>query len=134
MRTYSELSRLHSLEDRFEYLSLDGEVGYATFGYDRWLNQSFYRSREWRNARSFVIARDAGCEMGLEGFPIGGPPHIHHINPLTLEDIEFATDALLSPDNLISVSRRTHNAIHFGDRSQLPWTPVDRAAGDTRLW
>lgn len=72
--------------------------------------------------------------MGLEGFPIGGPPHIHHINPLTLEDIEFATDALLSPDNLISVSRRTHNAIHFGDRSQLPWTPVDRAAGDTRLW
>jgi hypothetical protein len=134
MRTYTELCRLQTLEDRYEYLALDGEVGYATFGFNRWINQNFYRSREWRSTRSFVIARDLGCEMGLEDYPVAGPPQIHHINPLTLEDIEYATDNLLSPENLVCVSRRTHNAIHFGDRSQLPWVPTTRVSGDTRLW
>lgn len=134
MRTYSKLSRLDTLEERFDYLVLDGEVGYATFGYDRWVNQSFYRSREWRDIRNFVIARDNGGEMGLADFPIAGPPTVHHLNPITLEDIEFATDNLINPENLISVSRRTHNAIHFGDRSQLPLVPLPRSVGDTRLW
>jgi hypothetical protein len=134
MRTYTELSQLPTIEERFDYLVLDGEVGYATFGYDRWVNQGFYRSREWKDARSFVIARDLGCDMGVPDFPVRGAPHIHHINPITMEDLEFATDALFSPDNLVCVSRKTHNAIHFGDRSQLPWVPAARAAGDTRLW
>lgn len=134
MRTYSELSTFGTLDERFEYLVLDGEVGYATFGYDRWLNQSFYKSREWKDARRYVIARDYGCEMGLQEFPIGGPPHIHHLNPITLEDIEGATDNLFDPENLITVSHRTHNAIHFGDRSHLPWLPAERTVGDTVLW
>lgn len=134
MRTYTELSQLSSLQERFDYLALDSEVGYATFGFNRWLNQSFYRSREWKDARRFVIARDMGCEMGHEDFPISGAPQIHHLNPITMEDLEYATDALFSPDNLVSVSHRTHNAIHFGDRGQLPWVPIVRAAGDTRLW
>lgn len=134
MRTYSELITLDSLEARFEYLALDSDVGYATFGYNRWINQNFYRSREWKEARSFVIARDLGCELGVGDFPIAGPPQVHHLNPITLEDIEFASDGLLNPENLISVSHRLHNSIHFGDASQLPTVLVPRKAGDTRLW
>lgn len=134
MRTYTELSQLPTIEERFNYLVLDGEVGYATFGYNRWINQNFYRSREWKLIRRHIIARDLGGEMGLEDFPIRGVPQIHHINPITMEDLELATDALLSPENLVAVSRRTHNAIHFGDQSQLPWVPTSRTAGDTILW
>ena len=134
MRTYSELSELKTLDDRFDYLSLDGEVGYATFGYDRWVNQSFYRSREWRDIRNYVILRDEANEMGLYDYPVSGPPQIHHMNPITLEDIEFATDNLINPEYLICVSRRTHNAIHFGDKSQLVRVPVARSVGDTSLW
>lgn len=134
MRTYSDLSRLTTLDDRFDYLSLNSEVGYATFGYDRWANQGFYRSREWKLARNYVIVRDAGHDMGLPDYPIGGPPQVHHMNPITFEDIEGATDNLLDPEFLVSVSLRTHNAIHFGDSSQLMRVPLDRAAGDTHLW
>lgn len=134
MRTYSDLSVLETLDERFEYLNLDSEVGYATFGFDRWANQTFYHSREWKQARSFVVARDEGNDMGLPDYPISGPPHIHHLNPITLEDIEFATDNLFDPEYLITVSRRTHNAIHFGDASQLLRVPIERTAGDTRLW
>lgn len=134
MRSYSELTTLDTLNERFDYLSLDGEVGYSTFGFDRWMNQSFYRSREWRDVRNFVIVRDDGYDMGILDFPISGPPHIHHMNPLTLEDIEEATDNLLNPEYLVCVSRRTHNAIHFGNKEGLPKEPVVRTAGDTHLW
>lgn len=134
MRTYSKLSKLDTLDERFDYLVLRGELGSSTFGYDRWINQSFYRSREWREARNYVILRDEGNEMGLLDYPIAGPPHVHHMNPITLEDLEHATYNLFDPEYLICVSQRTHNAIHFGDRSQLPRAPVARSAGDTRLW
>jgi hypothetical protein len=134
MRTYRDLSLLETLDERFEYLSLDSEVGYATFGYDRWANQSFYHSSEWKQARSFVIARDEGNDMGLHDYPISGPPHVHHLNPLTIEDLECATENLFDPEFLITVSLRTHNAIHFGDRTHLPRSPVARASGDTNLW
>ena len=134
MRTYDELSRLDSLDDRFNYLSLNGDVGSSTFGYDRYINQQFYRSREWRSVRNFVIVRDLGNDMGLFDFPIQGAPQVHHMNPLTLEDFETASDNLMDPEYLISVSHQTHNAIHFGDRSQLVRGPIVRMAGDTRLW
>jgi hypothetical protein len=113
---------------------LDGEVGYATFGSARWVNQGFYRSKEWRDVRNFVIVRDEGNDMGIFDFPVSGSPHIHHMNPVTLEDIEYATDNLLNPEYLVCVSQRTHNAIHYGDHSLLPRVPVARSAGDTRLW
>lgn len=134
MRTYSELSTLETIDERFNYLSLQSDVGQATFGYDRWVNQTFYRSKEWRDIRNFVIVRDEGNDMGIFGLLIPGSPHIHHMNPVTLEDIENLTDNLLDPEYLISVSRRTHNAIHFGDDTQLPRDPIVRAPGDTSLW
>lgn len=134
MRTYSDLLRLDSLEDRFDYLSLKSNVGNSTFGYSRFVNQQFYHSREWRSVRNFVIVRDEGCEMGLLDFPVRGAPQIHHINPLTLRDFEDATDQLMDPEFLITVSQKTHNAIHFGDRSQLPRDLIARVAGDTSLW
>jgi hypothetical protein len=134
LRTYSDLSQLETLDDRFDYLVLDGEVGYATFGYARWVNQGFYRSKEWKQIRSYVITRDEGNDMGVYDFPVAGAPHIHHMNPVTLEDIEYATDNLLNPEYLICVSQRTHNAIHYGDQSLLPRVPLARTAGDTRLW
>lgn len=133
-RTYTELSQLGTIEERFDYLALDGSVAQLTFGYDRWVNQSFYRSKEWRDVRDHVIVRDDGWEMGLFDYPIAGSPRIHHMNPLTLSDIEGATDNLLDPEFLISVSHRTHNAIHYGDRTHLPRGPVVRTAGDTRPW
>lgn len=134
MRTYSEFCELETLDERFEYLALTANVGDSTFGYDRWLNQTFYRSKEWRSIRNFVITRDEGNDMGLYGLPIAGSPHIHHMNPLTPYDIEHATDNLLDPEFLITVSKRTHNAIHFGDHTQLPIGPIVREPGDTTLW
>jgi len=134
LRTYSKLSKLDTLDDRFDYLVLGGEVGQSTFGYSRWVNQGFYKSKDWRDARNFVIVRDEGHDMGLLDYPFSGPPQIHHMNPLTIEDFEYATDNLLDPEYLICVSHHTHNAIHFGDRSLLPQDPVVREAGDTRLW
>jgi hypothetical protein len=134
IRTYTDLSCLHTLEDRFEYLALPGDVAQSTFGFDRWINQSFYHSREWRDIRSEVIVRDNGCDMALPDFPIAGSPRIHHMNPLSLSDIEDATDNLLDPEFLISVSHRTHNAIHYGNRTHLPRSPTVREIGDTRLW
>lgn len=133
-RTYSELELLETLEDRFEYLVLRGRVGEDTFGFDRWINQQFYRSREWKQIRHYVIARDDGFDLGSFDVPIVGAPHIHHMNPLTVRDIENATDNLLNPEFLISTSLRTHNAIHYGDKSLLPRPFVERSPGDTRLW
>jgi hypothetical protein len=134
MRSYSELVSYSTFEDRFRYLSLRGQVGEATFGSDRWLNQQFYTSRQWRNLRDFIIVRDEGCDMGVPGYEILARPIVHHINPLTVDDIVQGTDAALDPENLILVSHTTHNAIHYGDASLLPKPYVPRAPGDTLLW
>lgn len=134
MRKYSELIELDGLDERFDYLSLAGIVGRETFGNERILNQQFYRSTEWRRTRDFVIARDYGFDLGDPDTPIPGAIYIHHMNPLTPDDIVNRTDNLFDPEGLISVSHRTHNAIHFGDRQQLPRPPVERRPGDTKLW
>ena len=134
IRTYTELKRLRTLEDRFDYLSLGGVVGESTFGFDRWVNQQFYRSREWKQIRQFVIARDLGMDLGSDDTPIHGAHLIHHMNPIALSDIEDSTENLLDPEFLITTALRTHNAIHFGDKSQLPQPYVERQPGDTTLW
>lgn len=133
-RSYSELRQLETFEERFRYLALKGNVGQSTFGFDRWVNQGFYTSREWRQARDGIIVRDNGCDLGLEGFEIHRGLYIHHLNPITLEQLEAGDDCLLDPNNLITVTHRTHNAIHYGDERQLPLRPVDRRPGDTKLW
>jgi hypothetical protein len=134
IRTYSQLRQLDTLEDRFEYLSLGGTVGATTFGFDRWMNQRFYKSREWREVRSYVIARDEGLDLGTYDTPIRGAHLIHHMNPITVEDIDESTDNLLDPEFLITTALRTHNAIHYGDKQQLPRPLVERRPGDTRDW
>ena len=133
-RNYRELSRLGSFEERFEYLSLKGVVGESTFGFDRWINQQFYRSKEWKDARSFVIARDGGCDLGVSGYEIHVGLLVHHMNPLSMDDIQHGLDWIIDPEFLITTSKRTHNAIHYGDASLLPQKPVVRQAGDTKLW
>lgn len=133
-RRYSELRRLATFEDRFDYLVLAGEVGAATFGHDRWLNQRFYTSREWRNIRDIVIIRDNACDLGIEGYQIERELVVHHMNPMTAEDVEHGEEWILDPEFLICTTKRTHNAIHFGDRSLLPRPVVDRYSGDTQLW
>lgn len=133
-RSYSELRQLETFEERFRYLALRGNVGQSTFGFDRWANQDFYTSREWRQARDGIIVRDNGCDLGLDGYEIHRGLYIHHLNPITLEQLEEGDDCLLDPNNLITVTHRTHNAIHYGDERQLPLRPVDRTPGDTKLW
>lgn len=134
IRTYSDLRSLSTLEERFEYLMLGGEVGRATFGFDRWMNQMFYRSREWKQARDYVIVRDNEFDLGAEDAPMRGNYVIHHMNPITVEDIESSSDNLLDPEYLITTSLRTHNGIHYGDKSALPQPYVERRPGDTYLW
>lgn len=134
IRTYSELCKRQGLQERFDYLSLQGLVGAETFGYDRWLNQRFYKSREWLQARDHVLIRDDGYDLGDRDFRIGGSIYVHHMNPLTVEEIESGSDNLLDPEYLISVSLQTHNAIHYGDGSLLPTKFVERTPGDTLLW
>jgi len=133
-RSYSELRRLTTFEERFRYLALRGRVGDQTFGYNRWVNQDFYTSREWRQARNGIIVRDNGCDLGIEGYEIHRGLYIHHINPITVEQIESGDNCLFDPDNLITVAHRTHNAIHYGDESLLPKPLVERRPGDTKLW
>lgn len=134
MRTYSELSKLTTLEDRFDYLSLGGVVGESTFGFDRWMNQQFYHSREWRMIRSHVISRDLGFDLGAEDTPIRGAHLIHHMNPITVADIDDSTANLLDPEFLITTALRTHNGIHYGDKKLLPQPYVERRPGDTQSW
>lgn len=134
IRTYSELVQFDTLEDRFRYLSLSGTVGETTFGFERYLNQRFYRSSEWKSARALVVSRDMGWDLGVYDISIKGVPYVHHMNPLTLRDIEDGSDNLLDPEGLISCSHNTHNAIHYGDESLLPQPWVERRAGDTRFW
>lgn len=134
IRTYSDLRRLQTFEERFRYLVLRGSVGHDTFGFDRWLNQEFYRSREWKSARQAVILRDDGCDLGIPDYEIHHGLLVHHMNPLTVRDIERGASWILDPEYLITTRHRTHNAIHFGDESLLPKPFVERAPGDTRLW
>lgn len=134
LKSYRNLILLPTILDRFEYLRIKANVGDPTFGFDRFVNQDFYQSREWRQVRMKVIARDEGCDLGVPEYPIGGKVIIHHINPITAEDIENASDLLFDMDNLICVSESTHNAIHFGDETLLPAEPIIRMPGDTCPW
>lgn len=134
LRNYRELSRLDTFEERYQYLKLGGIVGVATFGFDRWINQEFYRSREWKNVRDYVIVRDNGCDLGISGYEIHAHLLVHHMNPMSLRDIEHGEESIIDPNFLITTSRRTHNAIHYGDENQLPRGPVTRTVGDTNLW
>lgn len=134
IRTYSELIQHESFEDRFHYLSLRGTVGRATFGFDRYINQQFYTSRDWRQLRQHVIARDFGCDLAVEGYEIHGDLLVHHMNPITVDDIKHGDVDLLNPEYLITTTQRTHNAIHYGDEAQLPRRLVERSPRDTALW
>lgn len=134
IRTYSDLSKLTTFEDRYNYLRLNGFVGQETFGFDRYLNQVFYKSAKWRSVRDFVIVRDNGCDLGIEGREIYGKIIIHHMNPITIQDIEQESDFLLDPEFLISTVHETHNAIHYGDENLLIRAPIERKPNDTCPW
>ena len=132
--TYSELKRFQTFEERFEYVKLGGTVGESTFGFDRYLNQALYTSSEWRSLRNKVIIRDNGCDLGVDGHDIGKYIIVHHMNPITIEDLDERNEDIFNPEFLICVSRNTHNAIHFGDESLLPKGPVERRPYDTCPW
>lgn len=134
IRTYSELATLPTFEERFKYLQLNGQVGKDTFGFDRYINQNFYRSLEWKRVRDKVILRDNGCDLGVEGYEIHGQILIHHMNPITIRDIESMSEYLLNPEYLISTVHNTHNAIHYGDESLLLTAPIERRKNDTCPW
>ena len=134
IRTYSVLSKLKTFKERFTYLRLNGFVGKETFGFDRYLNQVFYKSAKWRSIRDFVIVRDNGCDLGIEGREIYGKIIIHHMNPITIQDIEHESDFLLDPEFLISTVHETHNAIHYGDENLLILAPIERKPNDTCPW
>lgn len=133
-RSYSDLSRIDDFEDRYDYLRVNARIGVDTFGYERWINQAFYTSREWRRIRNIVIDRDRGCDMGIAGNEIYDRPIVHHMNPMNVDDLVEGDLSILNPEYLITVSMRTHNAIHFGDRESLPKPFVPRRPGDTQLW
>ena len=134
IRSYPELILLPTFRERFDYLVLNGVVGDSTFGVDRYLNQRFYRSREWRRVRNDVIGRDNGCDLGIAGREIYDKIYVHHMNPMTVEDIEEFYDLLLDPKFLISTSFQTHQGITFGDPKRLITLPRERTKGDTKLW
>lgn len=134
IRTYTELRRLHTFEERYHYLSLRGVVGHSTFGFDRHMNQKFYTSREWKHVREEVIVRDNGCDLGIDGYEIHSKLLIHHMNPMVVRDIVHGNDDILDPEFLITTTHRTHNAIHYGDEKLLPRPLAARRPGDTKLW
>lgn len=134
IKTYTELSRFNTYEDRYLYLKLAGQVGDSTFGWDRYLNQILYSSYRWKKTRRNVIIRDNGCDMGLEGYEIPDKIIIHHMNPITVQDIENDESWIYNPEYLICVSDFTHNAIHFGIDKNLFPKVVERHSGDTKLW
>ena len=134
IRRYSELAQLKTFEERYDYLKLSGAVGVDTFGFDRYLNQIFYNSPEWKRIRDLVIIRDNGCDLGVEGFDIHGKIYIHHMNPITKEDVLERNDILLNPEYLITTTMQTHNAIHYGDENQLLLMPQERTVYDTCPW
>ena len=134
IRTYSELMTIPTFKGRYEYLRLKGIIGEETFGFDRYLNQSFYRSREWMDIRDYVIVRDNGCDLGMPGHEIHGRILIHHMNPITKEDILRRSEFLLDPEYLISTIKLTHDAIHYGDENLLMDEPIVRTKNDTCPW
>ena len=134
IKTYSELITLPTFKERYKYLQLSGSVGEETFGFDRYINQKFYRSQEWKRVRDFVIVRDNGCDLGVEGYDIHGKILIHHMNPIRIDDIRFLSEYLMNPEYLISTTLSTHNAIHYGDESLLMAEPIERTPNDTCPW
>lgn len=134
IKTYSELITLPTFEERYEYLRIGGRVGEETFGFDRYLNQTFYKSKEWLSIRDQVIARDNGCDLGIPGREIHGRILIHHMNPITVEDILNRSDLLLNPEYLICTVKNTHDAIHYGDENLLNKDPIERTKNDTCPW
>ena len=131
IRTYSELRKLNTFKERYDYLRLYGRVGKETFGFDRYLNQIIYKLPEWKSVRDKVIVRDCGCDLGMEGYEIGEKILVHHMNPITMDDIINHNQDIFNPEYLICVSHQTHNAIHYGDESQLISGPVERSPNDT---
>lgn len=134
IRTYSELITLPTFIERFRYLQLKGHVGKETFGFDRYLNQQLYKSRKWLSSKDHVIIRDNGCDLGVEGYEIFGPITVHHMNPITIDDIIKERDWIFDPEFLISTRHNTHNAIHYGDENLLVTAPIERSRNDTCPW
>ena len=134
IRTYSELILLPTFEERFKYLQLNGRIGDDTFGFDRYINQNFYKSADWKRIRDQIIIRDNGCDLALEGYEIYGRILIHHMNPITVKDVKLSTEYLMNPEYLICVTHNTHNAIHYGDEKQIITGPIVRTKNDTCPW
>lgn len=134
IRRYSRLRRIDTFEERFKYLRLQGSVGRESFGFDRHINQQFYKSREWKDIRDFVIVRDNGCDLGIDGYEIYSELLVHHMNPMDPQAIVHGDPRILDPQLLITTTHQTHNAIHYGDENHIPRQIVERKAGDTQLW
>lgn len=134
IRKYSELKRIETFEERYRYLALRGNVGRSTFGFDRYINQQFYNSTEWRRVRNQIISRDNACDLGVDGYEIHKRLYIHHMNPMSIGDIEQGDPRILDPEFLITTTHKTHNAIHYGDETLLSRPLVERKSGDTKLW
>lgn len=134
IRTFRELSRLKTFEERYNYLRLGGRVGADTFGYDRYLNQMLYNSGRWKRTRDDIIIRDNGCDLGIDDYEIHGKIIVHHMNPITIEDIELDREEIYDPELLVITSFDTHGAIHYGDESLLPKLPTKRRRNDTCPW
>lgn len=134
IKTYSELIKLKTFEERYEYLKIGGKVGEETFGFDRYINQLLYKKPEWIAARNEVIVRDMGCDLGMDGYDIVGKVLVHHMNPITVEDIIYRLDYVLDPEYLICTSLMTHNAIHYGSDELLPKAPIERSKNDMCPW
>jgi hypothetical protein len=134
IRTYSDLVKLQTFEDRYKYLKLNGIVGSSTFGFDRWLNQVLYKTTRWKKSRNDVIIRDNALDLGVDGYDIYDKILVHHMNPITIQDVEDNNSIIYDPEYLICTSLKTHNAIHFGDEKQLVETVVVRRKNDTAPW
>lgn len=134
IKTYSEMARFGTFEERFEYLKLGGGVGQSTFGFDRHINQLFYGSQEWKSIRQHVLLRDEGCDLGVLGYEIHVGPLIHHINPMDVMDVLHKSEWILDPEFLVTTTHNTHNAIHFGATSPYPKVVAERSPRDTKLW
>ena len=134
IRRFSEMKNLKTFDERFDYLKLDGTVGADTFGSDRKFNQIFYKSPEWKRIRNKIILRDNGCDLGIDGHEIHGKIFIHHMNPISIKDLEDNIDDVLDPEYLVCVSHATHNALHYGDKQLLVSNSLERKKGDTKLW
>jgi hypothetical protein len=134
IKTYRELCDLPTFEERYRYLRIGGTVGRETFGFDRYFNQVFYHSGEWKRTRRDIIIRDGGCDLGIKGRDIYDRIYVHHLNPITMKDIELCRPCLFDPNNLICTSFATSNALHYGDESLLPRLPKERRKGDTCPW